>query len=99
MYSITRPSLVFVTGVLLVAAAFAGDASAAEIPLRELQQICTVRDPNDAERSMAEAMRMSARTPNTILTPSGVASRVRIVQCIKPPRESGGLITGFATGA
>ena len=42
-----------------LAAATAADA--ADIPLRELQQICMAPEPNDAERSMAELLRASLR--------------------------------------
>jgi len=61
MNSFGLPRSVLVTVCLLTILASVDDASGADVPLLELQQICIGRDPNDAERSMAEVLRTSLR--------------------------------------
>jgi len=61
MNSSRLPHLVSVIVYLLTAVPLVGDARGADISLRDLQQICTGPEPNDAERSMAEVLRTGLR--------------------------------------
>ncbi|NLF71233.1 MAG: DUF4838 domain-containing protein [Candidatus Anammoximicrobium sp.] len=61
MNSFGLPHLVLALVCFVTAAMSADDGGGAEIPVRDLQQICTGPEPNDAERSMADVLRTSLR--------------------------------------